>query len=69
MVGFSGPTRDSSESRAFMWTYQTGMIDIGTLVGGSSAQANAINEAGFITGTSRTGAMFVTTHAFIYQAP
>jgi uncharacterized membrane protein len=52
-----------------MWTYQTGMIDIGTLVGGSSAQANAINEAGFITGTSRTGAMFVTTHAFIYQAP
>jgi probable HAF family extracellular repeat protein len=43
------------------------MKDIGTL-GGSYAQANAINEAGFITGTAQTWAMFVTTHAFIYQA-
>jgi probable HAF family extracellular repeat protein len=67
VVGFSGPTRDSSESRAFMWTHQTGMRDIGTL-GGSYAQANAINEAGFVTGTAQTWAMFVTTHAFIYQA-
>ena len=67
VVGFSGPTRDSSESRAFVWTYQTGMMDIGTL-GGSYAQANAINDAGFITGTAQTRAMFVTTHAFIYQA-
>ena len=67
VVGFSGPTRDSSESRAFVWTNQTGMRDIGTL-GGSYAQANAINEAGFITGTAQTWAMFVTTHAFIYQA-
>jgi probable HAF family extracellular repeat protein len=67
VVGFSGLQRDSSESRAFMWTYQTGMRDIGTLVGGSYAQANAINDAGFITGTSQTGAAVVTTHAFIYQ--
>jgi probable HAF family extracellular repeat protein len=43
------------------------MKDIGTL-GGPYAQANAINEAGFITGTAQTWAMFVTTHAFIYQA-
>jgi probable HAF family extracellular repeat protein len=50
-----------------MWTYQTGMRDIGTL-GGAYAQANAINEAGFVTGTAQTWAMFVTTHAFIYQA-
>jgi probable HAF family extracellular repeat protein len=66
VVGFSGPTRDSSESRAFVWTYQTGMRDIGTL-GGSYAQANAINEAGFITGTAQTWAMFVSTHAFLYR--
>ena len=51
VVGFSGPTRDSSESRAFVWTYQ-GMKDLGTL-GGAYAQANAINEAGFITGTAQ----------------
>jgi probable HAF family extracellular repeat protein len=52
-----------------MWTYQTGMRDIGTL-GGSYAQANAINEAGFVTGAAQTQAMFVglTTHAFIYHA-
>jgi probable HAF family extracellular repeat protein len=67
VVGFSGLQRDSSESRAFMWTVQTGMKDIGTL-GGSYAQANAINDAGFITGTAQTWAMFVTTHAFLYQA-
>ena len=67
VVGFSGPTRDSSESRAFIWTYQTGMRDLGTL-GGSYAQANAINEAGFITGTAQTWAMFVTTHAFISRS-
>ena len=66
VVGFSGPQRDSSESRAFVWTSQTGMKDLGTL-GGPYAQANAINEAGFITGTAQTWAMFVTTHAFIYQ--
>jgi probable HAF family extracellular repeat protein len=67
VVGFSGLQRDSSQSRAFVWTHQTGMKDIGTL-GGSYAQANAINEAGFITGTSQTGAAVLTTHAFIYQA-
>lgn len=66
VVGYSGPTRDSSESRAFVWTYYTGMKDLGTL-GGPYAQATAINEAGFITGTAQTPAMFVTTHAFIYQ--
>src|SRR6516225_645968 len=38
VVGYSGLQRDSSESRAFMWTGQTGMIDIGTL-GGGYAQA------------------------------
>lgn len=67
-VGFSGPTRDSNDSRAFMWTSQSGMIDIGTL-GGAYAQANAINDGGFITGASQIqgwGPM-VTTHAFLYQ--
>ena len=70
VVGYSGLQRDSSESRAFMWSSQTGMIDIGTL-GGGYAQAYAINDAGYITGTSQTQGMgpMPTTHAFLYQAP
>jgi probable HAF family extracellular repeat protein len=70
VVGYSGPARDSNESRAFMWSSQTGMIDIGTL-GGGYAQAYAINDAGYITGASQTQGMgpMVTTHAFIYQVP
>jgi probable HAF family extracellular repeat protein len=68
VVGYSSQQRDSSESRAFVWTAQTGMIDIGTL-GGAYAQAYAINDAGYITGASQTQGMspMVTTHAFIYQ--
>jgi probable HAF family extracellular repeat protein len=70
VVGYSGPTRDSSESRAFVWSNQTGMIDLGTL-GGVYAQANAINDAGFITGTAQLPAPAgpapaEITHAFIY---
>jgi probable HAF family extracellular repeat protein len=66
VVGYSGLQRDSSESRAFMWSGQTGMIDLGTM-GGSFAQANAINDAGFITGTAQLQAAVPTTHAFIYR--
>ena len=66
VVGFSGRERDSENSSAFVWSYQTGMVDIGTL-GGSYAQAYAINDAGFITGTSQTWATVLTTHAFIQR--
>jgi probable HAF family extracellular repeat protein len=65
VVGYSGLQRDSTESRAFMWSNQTGMKDLGTL-GGAYAQAYAINDAGAVTGTADTPAMlFPTTHAFI----
>ena len=70
VVGYSSLQRDSTDSHAFMWTSQTGMIDIGTL-GGSYAQAYAINDAGYVTGASQTqtwGPM-VITHAFIYRLP
>jgi probable HAF family extracellular repeat protein len=68
VVGFSGAERDASESRAFLWSSQTGMIDLGTL-GGAYAQAYAINDAGVITGASETQDMgpAATTHAFIYR--
>ena len=67
VVGSSGLTRDGTDSRAFFWTSQTGMVDIGTL-GGGYAEANAINDIGYITGSSQTQDMgpMVTTHAFIY---
>jgi probable HAF family extracellular repeat protein len=71
VVGFSGPKRAIDESRAFIWTDKTGMIDIGTL-GGAYARANAVNDIGFVTGTSqivelgRAGAP-AATHAFVYQ--
>jgi probable HAF family extracellular repeat protein len=70
VVGYSGQQRDSSESRAFMWTAQTGMVDIGTL-GGAYAQAYAINDAGYVTGASQTQGMgpLLTTHAFLYRLP
>ncbi len=70
VVGYSGQQRDSSESRAFVWSAQTGMIDIGTL-GGAYAQAYAINDTGYITGASQTQGMgpMLTTHAFIYRLP
>jgi probable HAF family extracellular repeat protein len=69
VVGFSALQRDSSQSRAFMWSPQLGMIDIGTL-GGLYAQANAINDAGFITGWAQTqgSGPMLTTHAFTYQS-
>ena len=68
VVGFSGLKRDSSDSRAFMWTGQFGMVDIGTL-GGQYAQANAINDGGYITGAAQTQGMgpMLATHAFIYR--
>lgn len=68
VVGFSGPRRDTTESRGFIWTEQVGMVDIGTL-GGSYARTNAINDEGFVTGTSQVDDVALPggTHAFIYQ--
>ena len=70
IVGYSGLQRDSAESRAFVWSAQTGMVDIGTL-GGAYAQAYAINDASYITGWSQTQGMgpMLTTHAFLYRLP
>ena len=69
VIGFSGSKPDAAESRAFVWSALTGMVDIGTL-GGAYAQANAINDAGFVTGTSQVAdGLIGATHAFLYQIP
>lgn len=67
IVGFSSTTLDGPYSRAFVWTGQ-GMYDLGTL-GGAFAQANAINDNGFVTGWSQTAtvSLMAQTHAFVYQ--
>ena len=68
VVGYSSLERDSNQSKAFLWSFQTGMIDIGTL-GGAYAQAYAINDGGSITGGSQLATMGLNeiTHAFIYN--
>lgn len=67
VVGFSSPTRDGQNSRAFFWSAATGMVDIGTL-GGLYAQASAINDAGFITGFAQTAdSVSKAIDAFLYQ--
>jgi probable HAF family extracellular repeat protein len=69
VVGFSGPKADIADSRAFVFSPLTGMVDIGTL-GGPYAQAHAINDAGFVTGNSQTAnGLIGATHAFLYQIP
>ena len=68
IVGFSSTTLDGPYSRAFVWTGQGGMSDLGTL-GGAFAQANSINDAGVVTGWSQTATanLMAQTHAFVYQ--
>ncbi len=55
---------DDSLARAFRWTAETGMEDIGSL-GGPRAVATAINNQGTIVGYSDTAD--IDTHAFIYR--
>jgi len=67
VVGFSAPKFDGSDSRAFAWIESSGMFDLGTL-GGSYAQAWAINDAGFVTGHSQIADSEIgAVHAFIYH--
>ena len=71
VVGFSGAELDSPKSRAFFWSKSTGMVDLGTL-GGSYAQAFAINDSGAITGNSEVRSSATDTeaiHAFLSASP
>ena len=64
VVGHSGPSLDTSNTRAFIWDVTNGMRDLGTL-GGQFAKAFSINNSGMVTGEAQTG--FGTFHAFIWD--
>jgi probable HAF family extracellular repeat protein len=63
------------QTRAFLWDKQNGMQDLGTLPGGTDAQAVLINERGQVVGYSYTSsspspsclAGFLTTGSFIWD--
>jgi probable HAF family extracellular repeat protein len=63
------------QTRAFLWDKKNGMQDLGTLPGGTDAQAILINERGQVVGYSYTSstpspaclAGFLTTGSFIWD--
>jgi probable HAF family extracellular repeat protein len=72
-----GPGGYHYQTRAFLWDKQNGMQDLGTLAGGTDAEAMLINERGQVVGNSYTssapsalcaGAGFaLTTGSFIWD--
>ena len=62
------------QTRAFFWDQESGMIDLGTLPGGTDAQALLINEKGQVIGHSYIGSMSspaclypLATDSFIWE--
>lgn len=63
VAGSCGPASDSET--AFLWT-PTGMQDLGALPGGAFSQANGINNADQVAGTSNYGNVPFGLHAFLW---
>ena len=55
------------QSHAFEWSAALQMKDLGTLAGGTTSMANAINSSGVMVGQSNSG-RFLNWHAVIWNA-
>ena len=51
---------------AFLWTVDSGMVDLGTLPGGSFSTASAINDRGQVVGVSYAAGL--CCYAFLWDA-
>ena len=56
----------SGESHAFLWTLETGMLDLGLLTAGGWSQAAWVNAENQVVGASRSATGF--SHAYIWTA-
>jgi probable HAF family extracellular repeat protein len=61
----AGFTRGTQINRAFRWSPATGLLDLGSLPGGSSTSATGINDAGQVVGSAQVGTLG-PSHAFRY---
>lgn len=67
VVGYSGASLSTSNTRAFIWDATTGMRDLGTL-GGQYSKALSINNSSQVTGNAQGGTGFGASRAFIWDA-
>jgi probable HAF family extracellular repeat protein len=65
IAGYTYPA--GGPEHAFLYTPDTGLMDLGTLPGGAWSQAYGLNGSGWVTGRSRTGPDGSLLHAFIYR--
>jgi|SRR5215831_1359549 len=67
VAGQSYLAGDSTHEHAFLWKANGGMIDLGTLSGGSYSQGIALNSSDEVVGIADTGVGF-TQHAFLWTS-